>query len=593
MLAQDAIKPCKAAATSSRPEDDGLSSGTVCADMLSTLPVTATIAAMLDQNHDAPAPVVSDVRRLSANVDSIVVIHTTAAPDTGIMPSSFQERHQAVTSQSPASAAVTGHIMSDNPAALGDVLFDSDSSYTSEHAAADNAKFFHSVPLGHQTDLPWLQASGDVTARNAADVLKLNLQQSQQKLQQSQQDHKDRIAHAFSRCSPTYTASISHASHSTSSSLQLETSNNQLPMTRQSSRAHSQRSSSGVRRSAKVSKRHSRPHTLHGSCENQRELVKSKRQLRVLSSQDMNGFFHQQASRPWLRAAAAAANLLPVVDELEALADELPDPFPLPNEAPSALSEASYQHSTEQAASSAALDSLVSQAAQPACHTGIQGRVADRSRLQHSIPSAPAASLAAEASQHSNEPKQPQAKHSAAQQSYALAGSANHRAAEHSMARQDRTSAGAFSGQLPAQSQPIAEAQPSADAQQISGKDAGDVQARSNAAAPSVQLSDWPIANAAREHKLRHGSALRKAAFDAAAKAAAVAAKADAEQKTPPCIAFHSRAARHALAAVQAAAAAAAVTGAVSESGVGRGLSSSSQALQSAAALQAGRIVVA
>ena len=406
------------------------------------------------------------------------------------MPSLFKH-NPPVTSQPPAIAAVTANFMSDQ-SALGDVLFDSDSSHTSEHPAADNAEELDTIPMGHQTALPAMQGLSDLTARHAADMLKLNLQQSQQELQQWQQDHKDRIAHAFSRCSPTYTEAASAASHSISSSqqlgmvsrhspvahqssttphiispnLQLGTSDSQLAMVHQSGATHSSSStSSGVRHSAKGSRRHTRSHTRHGGCADQQESVMSKRRLQVFSSQDMNGFFQQQASQPWLQAAAAAsadqqaaATLLPVVDELEALADQLPDPFVLPDEAPTGKLEASDPRSTQQAASSAGLNCPVSNAAQAAGHSGIQARGAQGSRLQHSCVSAPAASVGPTACQHSHERDQLQVHAALSQQGHVQLQAVKYSAAQHSMARHNRASEEAFPRQLPAQSQPSADA---------------------------------------------------------------------------------------------------------------------------------------
>ena len=63
--------------------------------------------------------------------------------------------------------------------------------------------------------------------------------------------------------------------------------------------------------------------------------------------------------------------------------------------------------------------------------------------------------------------------------------------------------------------------------------------------------------------RLRHGQQLRQAAAEAAAVAAGQAAKAESAVtlRTPPTIAFNSKAARHAMAAAEAAAAAASLTG--------------------------------
>ena len=80
----------------------------------------------------------------------------------------------------------------------------------------------------------------------------------------------------------------------------------------------------------------------------------------------------------------------------------------------------------------------------------------------------------------------------------------------------------------------------------------------------AVSSSAWPATAAgASQYRLRHGSALRTAASEAAATAARLAAKAEgAGQTTPLCIAFQSKAAQHAEAAVQAASALAALTAA-------------------------------
>ena len=78
---------------------------------------------------------------------------------------------------------------------------------------------------------------------------------------------------------------------------------------------------------------------------------------------------------------------------------------------------------------------------------------------------------------------------------------------------------------------------------------------------PSAVQGAWPLLP--HVTKLRHGQQLRQAAAEAAAVAAGQAAKAESAVplRTPPTIAFNSKAARHAMAAAEAAAAAASLTG--------------------------------
>ncbi len=78
---------------------------------------------------------------------------------------------------------------------------------------------------------------------------------------------------------------------------------------------------------------------------------------------------------------------------------------------------------------------------------------------------------------------------------------------------------------------------------------------------PSAVQGAWPLMP--HVTKLRHGQQLRQAAAEAAAVAAGQAAKAESAVplRTPPTIAFNSKAARHAMAAAEAAAAAASLTG--------------------------------
>lgn len=78
--------------------------------------------------------------------------------------------------------------------------------------------------------------------------------------------------------------------------------------------------------------------------------------------------------------------------------------------------------------------------------------------------------------------------------------------------------------------------------------------------AASILATSWP--DVTHVGKLRHGEQLRKAAAEAAATAAGQAARAESSvrMRTPPTIAFHSAAAKHAMVAAEAAAAAAAVT---------------------------------
>ncbi len=78
---------------------------------------------------------------------------------------------------------------------------------------------------------------------------------------------------------------------------------------------------------------------------------------------------------------------------------------------------------------------------------------------------------------------------------------------------------------------------------------------------PSAVQDAWPLMP--HVTKLRHGQQLRQAAAEAAAVAAGQAAKAESAVplRTPPTIAFNSKAARHAMAAAEAAAAAASLTG--------------------------------
>ena len=78
--------------------------------------------------------------------------------------------------------------------------------------------------------------------------------------------------------------------------------------------------------------------------------------------------------------------------------------------------------------------------------------------------------------------------------------------------------------------------------------------------AASTLPTSWP--EMTHVGKLRHGEQLRQAAAEAAAAAAGQAARAESavRLRTPPTIAFHSMAAKHAMIAAEAAAAAAAVT---------------------------------
>ena len=78
---------------------------------------------------------------------------------------------------------------------------------------------------------------------------------------------------------------------------------------------------------------------------------------------------------------------------------------------------------------------------------------------------------------------------------------------------------------------------------------------------PFAVQGAWPLLP--HVTKLRHGQQLRQAAAEAAAVAAGQAAKAESAVplRTPPTIAFNSKAARHAMAAAEAAAAAASLTG--------------------------------
>ena len=78
---------------------------------------------------------------------------------------------------------------------------------------------------------------------------------------------------------------------------------------------------------------------------------------------------------------------------------------------------------------------------------------------------------------------------------------------------------------------------------------------------PSAVQGAWPLLP--HVTKLRHGQQLRQAAAEAAAVAAGQAAKAESSVplRTPPTIAFNSKAACHAMAAAEAAAAAASLTG--------------------------------
>ena len=568
-------------------------------------------------------------------------------------------------------------------------------------------------------------STADTSFRQASGKFKLNLQHTQQQLQQWQQGHKQNITRAFSQCSTSSTQTPTPGLPSFSTSQQAfvgtdratthaGTQGNQSasshqyipspPVASSSSTCQHQLSSSPVARS---------------SIGWQQLAAQPRRQLRVLSSQDMNGFFQQHASQTWTQLSAATteqqAGMLPVVYELDALAVQIPDPF-----AETASAENAQRHSPRMAC--AAVTPVSSLLQQPGvAHTSVQN-------VEHSTELHHLSGMAAEAAQpkrsqqlkstssarsaefcmkeerpdpsfevstsSSRQPQMPQLLladllladktvcRSGAEPGYEkLAGACCHQlphatsstlcsstdpatyhvqdnstdygydkqacsqpaargsmqasragppapqggtdhvlphnrglqgrakpAAAHSqdtgeclkaadcISKQCDVHAGlshrSHSQQGTLQLSAQAEPRLTADHKHAPRDSALGFDLKPDAAVSSVRLVGWPANGGAPMCKLRHGSKLRKAALEAAARAASLAAKADPEQQTPPCIAFDSKAARHALAAVQAANAAAAVAAPASSTVRCEGAYSSPESAAAATMHQAGGIGV-
>ena len=556
-------------------------------------------------------------------------------------------------------------------------------------------------------------SSEDTSFRQASGKFKLNLQHTQQQLQQWQQGHKQNITHAFSQCSTSSTQTPTPSLPSFSTSQQAFVGTNRAtthagtqgnqsassqqhipspPVASSSSTCQHQLASSPVARS---------------STGWQQLAAQPRKQLRVLSSQDMNGFF--QASQTWSQPSAATteqqAGMLPVVHELDALAMQIPDPFAGTDNAERQSLRMAYaaaahvsshpgvahpsEYSTElQRSSGWAAEATQPKRSQQLKSTSFASsaefcmteekpdpsfEVLTTSSRQPQMPQLLLADLLladetvcrsgagpgyeklagacchqvshATSSTHcsSTDPATYDVHHNNTDCGYEKqacsqpAASGNMQASKaglsapqsatghmllHNRALQERAqpaaaahsqdtgeclkAADCISKQCDVHaglshrsrlqqgtSQLCAQAEPrlTADLKHAPRDPALGSDVKPDAAVSSVQLIGWPANGGAPMRKLRHGSKLRKAALEAAARAASLAAKADPEQQTPPCIAFDSKAARRALAAVQAAnAAAGAVTAPVSSTVRCEGAYSSPQSAAAAAMYQAGGI---
>lgn len=396
------------------------------------------------------------------------------------------------------------------------------------------------------------------SSKSSADSGKLGFLQTQQQLQQWQQGHKERITHLFSPCSTTNTDRLlpdieappsmhqpaeilSHDSDAQASSLKLC-----------DTHPHPASYASAV---------------VDGPVHKQQH-AGSWRRLQTLSSQDMTALFSQQASLPWLDATPQtiiqqASSLLPVFQELDALAEHIPDPFAASarDVAPPLLcvADEAGDLSMPEADMSIALH---------------EGQVEQHATAVSCVPFGQDARLVqaraggADMQCRSAQPQQrePVLQVSTCQQMNADVQSSlvmplcKPSRASDSRASKSRASDSRLSDGTRSDSR-------DSDSSALGRNEGGPTTYSRNAAAPACapQLGGWPAIPAASRHKLRHGTPLRNAALKVAAKAAALAAKADVEQATPACIAFHSKAARHALAAAEAAMAAAAATTSESE----------------------------
>lgn len=561
---------------------------------------------------------------------------------------------------------------------------------------AQTEDHLRSMPQQHDSGAdsspPLVAAS---TVSGTADLLKLGFQHTQKQLQQWQQGHKDRITHAFSECNkPCAGASAGHVQPVVSSCSQqpVMSSCSQLQPHQSEVNSHSPSAKPSCIASAD-----------NDSSLPQQQSANSRKHLHVLSSLVMNAFFHQQAGRPWSAAnttAEQAAHVLPTVNELDAPAVQVPDPFaavgrqqaaadpshnitelgalpgqmsnlfaapegqqvaarPLPLasefDAPALqasdplllaadssgtlqerwdASADSKEHSRDghQACNPHAASSWPCVGSQqPDCAIQLPQAHISLPQMTHVMLAQtcadhiPGCSLqvpyghfgSQESSMQAGSEKQPANRPKKAASQTVTASNSNpsqpvQRTAEPAAAAdegsrlcQDRVNstskqhkALAPSQQQQQELQPATELsaqcqahanvhdhqQPSSIAASYSKTASGGQADRQPA---SVQLVGWPAGNAS-VHTLRHGSALRKAAFEAAATAAALAVKADAGQQTPPCIAFDSKAAKRALAAVQAANAAASVTALAGDTGLKYDPSSSSTGGCSSAAPHGG-----